>query len=206
MNYLFSGIFNIIQIVGYKFGMLSSSFIQNLFHEESSFRVTLVILASIYCGSVIVCIYILNMKSPLDHDSVQNLSTNELKYSESHQWEDLLNSIIRVKDIRFVLCFCLLYKFGEKGFVSMLSMFLVDKKISVQKVSFMKGFIFQSASIFGSVLGGLIDCDNRFVCHINPFVANVPILYPQKTPENRRFSGVFWRYEAGTLTMRALAL
>ena len=163
--------------------MLSSSFIQNLFHEESSFRVTLVILASIYSGSVIVCIYILNMKQSLDHDAVQDQPTNELENSGSHQWADLLNSIRKVKGVHFVLCFCLFYKFEEKGFVSMLSMFLVDKKISVQKVSFMKGFIFQCASIFGSILGGLIDCDKRYVI-CNPFVTNVPILYPQKTQGN----------------------
>ena len=166
--------------------MLSSSFVQNLFHEESSFRITLLIIASIYSGSVIVCIYILNMRQPLDHDAVQSQSTNELEYSGSHQWADLLNSIRKVKDVHFVFCFCLFYKFGEKGFVSMLSMFLVDKKISVQKVSFMKGFIFQCASIFGSILGGLFDCDKRYVISnpflCNPYVTNIPILYPQKTP------------------------
>ena len=33
---------------------------------------------------------------------------------------------------------------------------------------------------------------------LNPFLANVPILYPLKTPENQRFFGVFRRYKMGT--------
>ena len=34
---------------------------------------------------------------------------------------------------------------------------------------------------------------------INPFLVNVPILYPLKRPENQRFSGVFRGYKMGTL-------
>ena len=34
---------------------------------------------------------------------------------------------------------------------------------------------------------------------VNPILANVPILYPLKTPENQRFSGVFKGYKMGTL-------
>ena len=33
----------------------------------------------------------------------------------------------------------------------------------------------------------------------NPIHANVPLLYPLKTSENQRFSGVFRRYRNGTL-------
>ena len=33
----------------------------------------------------------------------------------------------------------------------------------------------------------------------NPFLANFPILYPLKTPENLCFSGVFRGYKMGTL-------
>ena len=33
----------------------------------------------------------------------------------------------------------------------------------------------------------------------NPFLTNVPILYPLKTPENQRFSGVFRGYKMETL-------
>ena len=39
---------------------------------------------------------------------------------------------------------------------------------------------------------------------INPFLANVPILHPLKTPENRRFSGVFREYKMGTLAGNGL--
>ena len=39
---------------------------------------------------------------------------------------------------------------------------------------------------------------------INPFLANVPILYPLKTPENRRFSDVFRGYKLGTLATNGL--
>ena len=34
---------------------------------------------------------------------------------------------------------------------------------------------------------------------LNQFLANAPILYPLKTPENQRFSGVFSGYKMGTL-------
>ena len=34
---------------------------------------------------------------------------------------------------------------------------------------------------------------------INPLHANVPILYPLKTPENLKFSGVFRGYKMGAL-------
>ena len=33
----------------------------------------------------------------------------------------------------------------------------------------------------------------------DPFMANIAILYPLKTPENQRFSGVFRRYKMGKL-------
>ena len=38
----------------------------------------------------------------------------------------------------------------------------------------------------------------------NPFLANVPNLYPLKTLENLWFSGVFRGYEMGTLTRNGL--
>ena len=39
---------------------------------------------------------------------------------------------------------------------------------------------------------------------INPFLANAPILYPLKTPENERFSDVFRGYKLGTLATNGL--
>ena len=39
---------------------------------------------------------------------------------------------------------------------------------------------------------------------INPFLANFPILYPLKTPENLWFSGVFREYKMGTLARNRL--
>ena len=41
---------------------------------------------------------------------------------------------------------------------------------------------------------------------INPFLANVPILYPLKTPENLWFSGVFMGHKMGTLAGNGLIL
>ena len=38
----------------------------------------------------------------------------------------------------------------------------------------------------------------------NPFLANVPILYPLKTPENQKFSGVFRGYKMETLARNGL--
>ena len=42
---------------------------------------------------------------------------------------------------------------------------------------------------------------------VNPFQANVPISYPPKTPENQRFSGVFFwgvEYKMGALARNEL--
>ena len=41
---------------------------------------------------------------------------------------------------------------------------------------------------------------------INPFLANIPILYPLKTSESQRFSGVFKRYKMGTLARIGLII
>ena len=43
------------------------------------------------------------------------------------------------------------------------------------------------------------------VKRFNPFPANVPILYPLKTPENHGFSGVFRGYKMGTLVRNGLS-
>ena len=40
----------------------------------------------------------------------------------------------------------------------------------------------------------------------NPHLANVPILYPLKTPENQRFSGVFRGYNMGILARNGLQI
>ena len=42
------------------------------------------------------------------------------------------------------------------------------------------------------------------MCLINPFLANVPILYPLKTPENLWLFGVFRGYKMGTLARNRL--
>ena len=39
---------------------------------------------------------------------------------------------------------------------------------------------------------------------VNPILANVPILYPLKTPENQRFPGIFRGYKMGTLARYGL--
>ena len=39
---------------------------------------------------------------------------------------------------------------------------------------------------------------------VNPFPANVSILYPLKTQENQRFPGVFKEYKMGTLAGNGL--
>ena len=47
---------------------------------------------------------------------------------------------------------------------------------------------------------------NLYILHlkVNPFPANVPILYPLTTTENQRFSVVFRGYEMGTLAANGL--
>ena len=49
---------------------------------------------------------------------------------------------------------------------------------------------------------------NSFVAEVtfNSFLANVPIFYSLKTPENQRFSGVFKEYEMGTLTQKCVKM
>ena len=44
------------------------------------------------------------------------------------------------------------------------------------------------------------------VCYFDLFLANVPILYPLKTPENQWFSGVFRGYKRATLVRNELTL
>ena len=39
---------------------------------------------------------------------------------------------------------------------------------------------------------------------VNPFVANISILYPLKIPEHERFSGVFKRFKMRTLARKNL--
>ena len=39
---------------------------------------------------------------------------------------------------------------------------------------------------------------------LNPFLVNVSILYPLKTPETQRFSGVFMGYKIETLVRNGL--
>ena len=42
-------------------------------------------------------------------------------------------------------------------------------------------------------------------CSINPFLSNVPISYPLKTQENKRFSDVFRGYKMGKLARNGLS-
>ena len=51
---------------------------------------------------------------------------------------------------------------------------------------------------------GSANYSNKFFQNINPFLANVLILYPLKISENQRFSDVFRRYKMGTLVRNGL--
>ena len=46
--------------------------------------------------------------------------------------------------------------------------------------------------------------DSCFLCFFKPFLANVSILYPLKTPENLWFSGIFRGYKMGLLARNGL--
>ena len=46
----------------------------------------------------------------------------------------------------------------------------------------------------------------RLWLNFNPFLTNVPILYPLKTAEKQRSSGVFRGYGMGTLTRNGIIL
>ena len=41
---------------------------------------------------------------------------------------------------------------------------------------------------------------------LNPFLANVCLLYPLKTPKNLWIFGAFWEYKVGTLARNGLNL
>ena len=47
-------------------------------------------------------------------------------------------------------------------------------------------------------------CLSTYITFFNPFLANVPTLYPLKTPENLCFLGVFRGYKMGTLGRNGL--
>ena len=52
-----------------------------------------------------------------------------------------------------------------------------------------------------------IYCTNRYInysSNINPFLVNVLILYPLKTPEKQRCSGAFRGYKMGILARNGL--
>ena len=42
--------------------------------------------------------------------------------------------------------------------------------------------------------------DQNCFINLNPFLANVPILYPLKISESQKLSGVFMAYKIGTLS------
>ena len=46
---------------------------------------------------------------------------------------------------------------------------------------------------------------DKYYLVFNPFLTNVPISYPLKTPENFWFSGIFRGYQMGTLTRNELS-
>ena len=51
----------------------------------------------------------------------------------------------------------------------------------------------------------LLNRSLRNILHfLNPLLANIPILYPLKTPENLRFSSVFRGYKMGILARSGL--
>ena len=45
-----------------------------------------------------------------------------------------------------------------------------------------------------------------YYCYINPFLPNVPILYPLKTPENLWFLSIFRGYKMGTSARNGLKI
>ena len=49
-------------------------------------------------------------------------------------------------------------------------------------------------------------CSKQLVHLLNPFLANVPNLYPLKTPNNQRFSCVFRGYKMETLARNRLKI
>ena len=60
------------------------------------------------------------------------------------------------------------------------------------------GFVICFEAIIYLLLYNLHDCT------FNPFLTNIPILYPLKTPENQVFFGVFRGYKMGILAENVL--
>ena len=59
--------------------------------------------------------------------------------------------------------------------------------------------LFVSSRLFATCLGS-----RCFSVDINPFLTNIPILYPLKIPENQRFSGDFRGYKMEALAKNVL--
>ena len=77
--------------------------------------------------------------------------------------------------------------------------------------------------MFGTMYNSIIDYHFNAQCHedghnyigntasrtsvlLNPFSTNVPLPYPMKTSENRRFSDVFRGYKSGILIKNGLSM
>ena len=56
------------------------------------------------------------------------------------------------------------------------------------------------------VWNNLLNVASAAIDLINPFLDNVLILYPQKTPENQKFSEILRGYKVGTLSRKELNL
>ena len=119
----------------------------------------------------------------------------------------LVNNIFLLK--KNVKWFSPLYELRNKVFFVRLPS--IEQNLSywpqIQTQEFIK---FSEHSFYKKPPGQFLTSSTMYCSYtINPFLANVPILYPPpppslKTPENQRFSGAFKGYKMGTLARNGL--
>ena len=69
---------------------------------------------------------------------------------------------------------------------------------------------FEQVNVSGDTFNGSWQFDlsgslPNFTSNINPFLTNIPLLYPRKTSKNLRFSDVFREYRSGTVAENGLS-
>ena len=53
-----------------------------------------------------------------------------------------------------MLLFCILHKLGERGFLSILPIYLLDNGLNIRSISVINGVVGQLVSMLGSSIGG----------------------------------------------------
>ncbi|XP_063435561.1 major facilitator superfamily domain-containing protein 3-like [Mytilus trossulus] len=146
---------NIAQVVGYKFGAIFGGGVLSWLSDYVEWTLLFICLALVYVFSLIfVQIFVhppQQLKSEMDEQKKENGPT-ERKLLPG--MKSTFQQIYNTPGTLWIMMFVIVYKLGEQGALSMVPMFLIDKKIPASWVGFWTGMVGQGVSICGSVLGG----------------------------------------------------